>query len=207
MKIWSDFYDYIMPDVPGCPLHAATFALRQSAIAFCEQSLAWRHNHPDIAIMAGTADYPFDPPEDTVVHVVTYAALDGKQIGVETDASRMRVENWRNQSGRPQYVLGRESALRLVPRPDVDGTLTLEVALKPAPLASSVSDELFNEWREAIVHGALARLMLSPKKPYTNGQLAQHHQQQAHIKAGQAGIHVARDRTRAPLQTSIMRRQ
>lgn len=206
MKIWSDFYDHLLPDVPGCPYAMLDHALRQAAIAFCEQSLAWRQEHPDIAIIAPQAKYLFDPPAESVVHVITYAALDGRQISTETQASDMRINEWRNQSGRPQYVLGQESGLRLVPRPDADGTLSLEVALKPVPLAASVPDLLFDEWREPIIHGALSRLMLSPKKPYSNSQLAQYHQQQAHIKTGQAGIRVARDRTRAPLQTSIMRR-
>ena len=57
MKPWGDFYDLIMPDLPGCPFVVVDNALRQSAISFCEQSLAWRWDHPDISIAAGTAAY------------------------------------------------------------------------------------------------------------------------------------------------------
>jgi len=43
-KLWSDFYDLVVPDLPGCPFAMVDNALRESAIAFCEQSLAWSYN-------------------------------------------------------------------------------------------------------------------------------------------------------------------
>jgi hypothetical protein len=49
-------------------------------------------------------------------------------------------------------------------------------------------------------------MMLSPKKPYSSPQLAQYHAQQFEIKTGQAGMRQARNYSRAPLQTAILRR-
>ena len=34
MKLWSEVYDLVMPDLPGCPFAAVNSALRQSAIVF-----------------------------------------------------------------------------------------------------------------------------------------------------------------------------
>ncbi|HJT51997.1 MAG TPA: hypothetical protein VJ734_08665 [Nitrosospira sp.] len=39
MKLWSDFYDLVIPELPGCLLAVADGALHQAAITFCEQSL------------------------------------------------------------------------------------------------------------------------------------------------------------------------
>ena len=50
MKLWSDLYDLIMPDLPGCPFAAVNNALRQSSIVFCAQSLAWKDEHPPVAV-------------------------------------------------------------------------------------------------------------------------------------------------------------
>jgi hypothetical protein len=207
-KVWADFYDLVAPDVPGCPFAAIDIALRQTAIAFCEQSLAWKYTHPDIAVVAATASYDFVPPSDAAVHAITYAAFNGTEIDCNAGELNIAsaVYDWRNQTGTPEYVLGGATALTLVPTPDVAGTLSMEVALKPSPSAAGIDDSIFNEYREAIVHGALSRLMLSPKKPYSNPSLATYHQQQCTILTGQAGMRQARSHTRAPLQTAILRR-
>lgn len=207
MKLWADFYDYLMADVPGCPFVAATFALRQSAIAFCEQSLAWTYVHPDIAVVNDTEQYAYEPPAGALVHAVVYATFKDVEISVNTKQDDMRIWNWRNQTGTPQYVLGGPSVLTLVPTPDVEGTLKLIVALKPDNDATGIDDDIFKEYHEAIVHGALAKLMLSPRKPYTNAELAAFHMAQFAAKTGAAGMRVARNYTRSPLQTAIMRRR
>jgi hypothetical protein len=207
VKLWSDFYDFVVSDLPGCPFAAIDVALRQAAIDFCSQSLAWKYSHPDIAVTVGTASYNYVPPDQAVVHAVTYAEFEGSEIDCHTGESGIQIYNWRNQTGSPQYVLGGATSLSLVPTPDVAGTLKLEVALKPDPAATGLDDSVFAEFREAMVHGALGRLMLSPKKPYSNAQLATFHQQQFTILTGQAGMRQARNYTRAPLRTSINSRR
>jgi hypothetical protein len=206
MKPWSDFYDLLSPDVPGCPQAAQEQALRQAAIAFCEQSLAWRYVHPDITVTVDTADYDFVPPPQAVVEAITYAKFNDTELSVNVSQDDMRVWHWRDQAGMPAYVLGGATSLKLVPNPDVEGTLYLEVILKPSPSAESIDDDLYNEFRAPIIHWALSQLMLSPNKPYSNPTLATFHMQQYFSLAAAAGIKIARNRTREPLQTAIMRR-
>lgn len=206
MKLWSDFYDLVAPDVPGCPVLVLDNALRQSAIEFCQQSLSWKYAHPDIILIAGQSVYPFDPPDGAVVYTISYAAYNGKEVQSHVGESSLRDWDWRNQTGAPDYVMGGAS-LTVVPTPDVAGPLTLIVVLQPSPDAAGVDDRLFNDDREAIIHGALSRLMLSPKKPYTSSALAVYHQQQFAIKTNRAGSNSARYATREPLQTTIMRRR
>jgi hypothetical protein len=203
VKTWDNFYDFVAGDLPGCPFAAVDVALRQAAIDFCSQSLAWKYSHPDIAVTSGTASYNSVPPAQAVVHAVTYAEFEGSEIDCHTGESGIQIYNWRNQAGTPEYVLGGVTALTLVPTPDVVGTLKLEVALKPSPAAIGIDDDVFDEYRDAIVHGALARLMASPKKPYTQLQLATYHHQQFTILTGQAGMRQARNYSRAPLRTTI----
>lgn len=207
MTPWSDFYDLIMPDLPGCPFMVVDNALRQSAISFCEQSLAWRWDHPDISVAGGMAAYAFAPPAGAAVHSIIHAALDGKEIESHAGESSINIADWRHRSGTPRYVLGGPTAVMLAPSPDTAGILRMIVALKPSPVSPGIDDSQFNEYREAIIHGGLARLMLSPKKPYTDAQLAAYHQQQFSIKTAAAGLRVSRSYMRAPLLTAIMRRR
>jgi hypothetical protein len=211
MKLWCDFYDLMMPDLPGCPSAAADSALRQSAIAFCEQSLAWQGSHPDVSVAAGMAEYAFTPPADAVVHSIIHAALDGEEIALypgEPGLGSMGMGSLNRHRGKgtPAYIIVGAVSLTLVPEPGASGTLSMTVAFKPSPASMGIVDEQFNEYREAIVHGALSRLMLSPKKPYSSIQLAQYHQQQFTVKTAAAGQRVARGYTRARLQTRIMAR-
>lgn len=206
MRPWADFYDLVMPDLPGCPFVMVDNALRQSAITFCEQSLAWRYDHPPVSIVPGTAEYAFAPSADAVVHAIAYATLDEKEIESHAGEEDIRIAVWRRQTGMPVYVLGGATSLTLVPAPDAAGTLVMIVALKPSPTAMGIDDNQFNEFHEPIIHGALTRLMLSPKKPYTDAQLAQYHQQQFAVKTAAANVRVARSYTRAPLRTAILQR-
>ena len=206
MKLWSAFYDLAVPDLPGCPLTVLDVALREAAIVFCERSMAWRYDHDDIAVVAGTASYDFVPPAGAVVHTVRYATYNDEEIAVNVGESDIWIQDWRNASGTPKYLLGGESSLTLVPNPDVDGTLTLKVTLKPSSDATGIDDAIYRDYRQTIVHGALSRLMISPKKPYTDTNLATYHHQLFIIEMGGAGIKTARNHTRAPLRTTIMRR-
>lgn len=206
MKSWSDFYNMIVPDVPDCPFVAIDLALRRAAIAFCEQSLAYKYTYPDIAVTAGTETYFYNPPDQTAVYAVTYAKFNDCEISIDTSEDNIKIWNWRDQSGTPQYLLGGSEGITLVPIPDIDGTLSLIVALKPSSTAIGIDDDIFNEYREAIIAGAKAQLMISPKKPYSNANLAAYYQQLFIILTGQAGVRTARNYTRQPLRTTIMRR-
>lgn len=206
MKIWAEFYDYLLPDLPGCPYVAMGFALRQSAITFCEQSRAWRYQLPDIEVVNDVDTYAYITPAETLVHVVTYAEFNDLEIDATTKDKDMLVSDWRHQTGVPKYVLGTPTGVQLVPKPDLPGTLKLTVALKPDSHSTGIDDDIFQEYREAISHGAKARLMLSPNKPYTKPELASWHMQQFMALTSAAGARVARNYTNAPLQTAIMRR-
>ena len=206
MKPWSDFYDLAAPDLPGCPLAVMDVALRLAAINFCEQSLAWRYDHPDIPVTPNTDSYAFTPPAGAVVHAITRAEFNGRKIDFSRAEADREISSWRNRTGAPEYIGANAMSLILMPTPGTSGTLTMTVALKPSPDAIGIDDAIFDEYREVVIHRALARLMLSPKKPYTNMQLAQYHDQLFAIRVADAGMRAARSHTRAPLQTRIMAR-
>ncbi len=207
MKLWSDFYDSALPELPGCPYVALNHALRQSAIAFCEQSLVWTYEHPDISVMVDVDTYNYVPPAEALVHAVTYAKFNDIEIETRTKDTDMRISDWRHRTGTPEYVLSMPSSLKLVPKPDVEGTLELIVALKPDYDATGIDDGIFQEYREAIAHGAKARLMLSPRKPYSDSERAVINMQQFNAKVMAAGVRAARNYTLAPLRTAIMNRR
>lgn len=204
MKGWSDFYDMLMPELPGCPQAAADHALRQSAVEFCEQSLVWQAFHPEVAISAGTAAYAFSPPEGALVHAISRAALDGSELQTSVpDRDGGSLHGQHGGLGSPRYVIGGATRFTLAPEPAATGILAMTVVLKPSPDSQGIEDWLFDEYREPIAHGTLARLMLSPKKPYSNIELAAYHRQQFIAKTGAAGARAANRHARAAWQTLL----
>ena len=166
MKPWSAFYDYVLPDVPGCGNLAADVALRQSAQAFCNAAKVWRETLDATVVEAGNYVYDFDIGHDQEVVEIIEARLDGAPYAVQRDR--------RGKTGL-RYVDGQTFELgRGVP---VGAALTLDVVLRPAPNAYGVEDDIYTAHSEALASGAKARLMRSPKKPYTDFNLAQLHEQ------------------------------
>lgn len=176
---WDEFLDEVLPSVPGCSQAMAIYAIRNAAIDFCHRSLAWIYNPEAIDVVADQMAYPFVPPTDAVVVKVLQAWHDGDELVPATpDDLNGLYRNWRTVTGTPLYsTQDDERNLLLVPTPDaglVDG-LTMRVALKPTISASGIEFRIYEEYRTAIAAGALSKLMMMPKKPYSDPELAAFH--------------------------------
>ncbi len=87
---------------------------------------------------------------------------------------------WRTKTGSPAVVYYQPlpNTVRLVPIPNVSASayLTVTYSLKPTLASSTVDDIVFSQWHETIVHGALAKLLAIPKKPWSDAALARYKQ-------------------------------
>jgi hypothetical protein len=85
----------------------------------------------------------------------------------------------------------------VLPLPDGDEEYKMRmfVALKPKRNATAMSDVLFDELEEVIMHGALQHLLVLPNKPWTDKELAAYH-------ARQYTYQIAERRVRANLGNS-----
>lgn len=170
------FYDYVLPDLPGVPQALALDHIRLAAAEFFERSLIWYYDHPAIDVVTGTAEYPFVPPAGTEVCAIRQAWYNGQKIYARSPVTlNSTYEDWRIETGVP-YWYHRLSrlAVRVVPIPSADlvGGLKLWVNLKPTKDATTIEEEHFDEWREAIAAGAKYRIAKIPKKPYTDPNMA-----------------------------------
>lgn len=182
MATLSNFYPYVLPEVPGCPEISVDVALRSSLIEFCEKSLVIQRDHDPLTVVAGVVDYDFEPPTGSLVIKVMKAWYKSEELiplapdEVEDAELYNRSFSDANTAGsQPRYILQKdERTFSLYPIPDanVANGLTMRVAYKPTRTASSFEDVLFEDYAEVIAAGAKARLMMSPGKTYTNPQLA-----------------------------------
>lgn len=114
--------------------------------------------------------------------------------------------NWRTDVNLPTrwYLEGDTSNVVLFLAPNGaggDATLRILVALKPSRSSTTFPTWIYERYIETIAHGAKWRLMMSPKKPYSDAKLGAWHGDMYNGMIGEARIRAARGTTRAALRS------
>lgn len=205
-KTWSEFYPWVMPDVPGCPPLMAEDAIREAAVEYCDATLAYQVDLDPISIVADQRDYVFTLADGLLPVTVKGATVDDEPLISMTadEVARILGGQWATATGTAEYFHQTdEYTVRIyrIPTEALADGLVLKVAVKPAPDAEEVDDKLFNFHRRGICFGALSRLMKSPNKPYTNLALSQHYAQAFQSEIGFANNKQARQFSRGPLRS------
>lgn len=177
MKTWAEFYDDVIPEVPGADTPIVDAALKRSAMEFLERARVYQ---ADIAAMdaeASVGGYLWVSPDtDTDICHIFNVWYDGEKLTPRNgDYLADKYDYWPEEEGTPvHYLQERTDTLTLIPMPseDLTGAITAKVALRTTLSSTGIPDDLYADYRDAIAKGALARLMRMPKKPWTNFDLA-----------------------------------
>ncbi|MGH9931419.1 MAG: hypothetical protein ACREA9_19605, partial [Pyrinomonadaceae bacterium] len=206
-KIWSDFFDNVLPEVPGCPQAYATHQIRRSAIDFCGRSYAWLVDMTPISSGVNVPTYDFEIPTETEQVRVEDMWYNGVRLLPKSpDELSIIYRNWPIEVGTPLYYLQpTPDTFTLVPMPDtaIAGAVTAKISVKPTIDGTGIDPEVFSTWFDVIADGAKARIMATGKKPYTDVAMAKFYFGQVEAGIGSANIVVGQGQTRAPLSTSI----
>jgi hypothetical protein len=81
--------------------------------------------------------------------------------------------------------------------------VTVKSVVSVVPSGDVVDDGLLTQYRDAIVSACLAKLLLVPKKPWTDAGLAQYHANKWQMEAAKAKRHAFAGASRAPLRSSM----
>lgn len=169
---WSAFTPEIAPSVPGCPIFAVELAARRATQDMCRDARPWRESLPDAAVTAGTASVAISTGNaETSVARVERAWWDGRRLDPKSvdEMDDAHGDNWRTHTGDPYlYVEISPGTVTLYPKPTADGTLATFAALQPSEVATGVPDDIARLFRDTIIAGAKARLMLDPEKAWSN---------------------------------------
>lgn len=160
--------DQLRPEVAsvitGAPSFRIERELTDAAYDFCRQSGIWRETLPAVPAQDGVAEYDFTAPTGARVDKVLWAYY-GRNALTSATPDVLREANHRaNSSGNPsRYALVRGSSNGFVvnPVPGADQTddFTFHGLLVPTRDATDFPDWLVTEWQDALVNGAIARLL------------------------------------------------
>jgi hypothetical protein len=184
VKALSLFLPYVAPYVFDCSDPMAEQAVLSACIEFCQRTNFVQNTSSETTVV-GTTDYDVEEPSQQELAKVLAVFYQGNKLKARSSEMVSYAPALRNEAigeaeiatGTPTEWFNRDPAQPIVtvyPAPDavLAGGITIRAALKPKRTATSVADTLFDDWAEDIASGAVARLMLTPRMPFTNAALA-----------------------------------
>lgn len=190
MKALSLFLPYVLPHVFDCSDPMAEQAVLSACIEFCKRTNIVQ-NVSSETTTTGLMDYDVEEPSQQELSKVLAVYFLGERLTARSSemlafAPAVRGENVDTAeiaTGTPREWFVRDPATPVVsvyPAPEevVSGGISIRAALKPKRTATSVADTLFDDWAEDIAAGAIARLVVIPRMPFTNAVLAPVHRDQ-----------------------------
>ena len=181
---YEDLYPFLSAELSNCTNPVMLQALQRAGREFCQRTEAWWEQLAPINLVADTVNYripsTFDAeiPRIKEVRINTAASIANGDKGSLIDPYYYSFTPIRRRNELGTILAENTLTLDDSLEPDEAVTSGLEVAVYLVPfLASQGADPAFlNKWAEAIVGRALALLLTSPKKPWTNAQQAGVHQ-------------------------------
>lgn len=140
--------------------------------------------------IAGVYEYDFDIPTGTEVHQVLYMTHDGKDMDPTSPRSlELNYPDWRDRTGNPHvYLQKTPSTFWIVPVANGPKQVIASVALKPSRTSNNIDTTVSNQYRDAIIYGALYRLLRMPSREWSDVGAAQEYLYQFNLEINQAEL-------------------
>lgn len=166
------FLPKVRTNATGVSDPVALDAIRDALDEFCRSTRLWRYE--DEFTIAAAQGEALAPPYGAQVLDIERVNFNGRKLDpASTQWLDEHMESWRDLTATEcaRYFTQTEpNTIRLVPL--AAGTVKVWMTLTIGQDAEQVPDFIADQYREAIAHGALARLMMLPGKAYSNPNLA-----------------------------------
>jgi len=184
--LWSAFYPYIQPYLPGCPEIVMESHLQESAAKFLERSEIWRFEIEKDFAVKNVADYPvFLPSSEAVLENIYELVVDGRQLKRITD-KHLDSTRFAGAGCPTSYIIFQDTSIRFYPKPDKKYSYTGWGVLKTKLTAKGVEDWIFESHGRCISYGALGQLTSVPGKEWTNPELSMYYRMKFSKEADEA---------------------
>ncbi len=190
MASYSSLVKEVLPYVPLCPDSLVEQNIRAAAIEFCERSKAYILDLDAFSTIAGVFEYDFDIPTGTEVHQILYMTEDGNDMDpISPRSLELNYPDWRDRTGNPHvYLQKTPTTFWVVPVPSGTRQVIVSVALKPSRTSNNIDTTVANQYRDAIIYGALYRLLRIPSREWTDVGAAREYLAQFNLEIQQAEL-------------------
>lgn len=155
--------------------------VRESCREFFRKSRVWRLEFVGPITVSNEA-YDLNLPAGAMAYDIEYAKLRNKNCNLTylRDAAKKYIPpDTLNTPNAPVYIsLYDDNTFRLYPPPSADDVIEMKVVLsivRDPTLSTDIDDEIFEEFEDPILDGALARLYEMPGETWSDIQQSQLH--------------------------------
>lgn len=165
----------------GCPVPVLADALLRSMIELCRQTKAWKADLAAIPLVVSQEAYtPVSPVAHGKVHDVlaAHTIINGRRQELRQAGhyAMGAAYHGANDGEAAFFSTDIDHVVRLAPAPAGSvGDLHIYAALCPTDNATLVDLSVFEEFREALLHGTLYRAYRMPNRSWTSAKDAQSH--------------------------------
>lgn len=175
----SGWRERVQDDIPDAYNALVDRHVLDTCIEFCADTRIWHLRMTPMSTIANVAQYKLRVPADTKLASVIELRYLGKKLDPKIDSDLdASTPNWETKTGTPQqYTMIDQNTARLIgiPTEAVVNALTASLAIKPARDATTVGEVLWENWADAITHGAKARIFSMKTEAWHSPALANMH--------------------------------
>lgn len=156
--LWSSFYPELRIFAGSASEPLLEAKTRQAAIEFFQRTRAWVEWLDPATSFEGLVEYDFDIPSQSDVARVERATVDGKPIVIQS--YRDAPHDWTRSDLVNQGLVTRDlKTFRLGNAVASGQVIQVQVALTPSRTSAGMPDDLFEKYKDDIVHGARSKLL------------------------------------------------
>lgn len=177
MQAWDTWLPDVLPHVEGCPTAIARHEIRRAAQAFFKESRSWQKVLALLPVAALQRDVTITTGDAAVDPVRAEACwIDGRKIDPisKDDLDAAYGDVWPQHQGVVDSFYQLSPGVVSLYRIPVDAAATgllLRVSLMPSETSTGLPDDLATQFRDDIALGAKARLMMYPRKAWSDSAL------------------------------------
>lgn len=165
--------------------------LKRGAIDFFKESDAWQITVTN-SLSANATGFTINPGSDN-----DFSKVISMKIGEQTLHPQTLSEN--QEGGTSYFYVDATGAVTFNKPLDIESTVTTKISITPKN--NVIDDAMLLEYRDEIISACLSKMMLMPKKPWTDGNLGMVHEKKWKDGAAIARRKVFTGNSRVPLRT------
>lgn len=163
----------VLVEAEACPEGIAEEDMRSAVIQWCTETRCLHISQTVSTVSGDQEPAQIDMSAEFVVDIVS-ARIDGRDVNVlasNDSATKDATE------AEPVLVFADPNQPYVLPPPTAPREVELYMAVSPGPDAAEVPDVLWQRYREALVNGALARVLARRGKPWSDPNEAERRRQ------------------------------
>lgn len=164
---WEDLHPEMRRIAPGCPDILLDEAIRDAAIEFFMKTDAYK-TEETVFLVKGVDEYSLSAPRGFEVNHILQLMIGTEELSADSFEG-VRATQSSGQDGKPRFYGSPDNTFfYIAPIPEQSYSMKAIYSLKPLRSSSAIPDSIGLEYKDAIVAGALNRVLVQANVPWAD---------------------------------------